>query len=313
MKPIRTRVGFTLVELLVVIAIIGILIALLLPAVQAAREAARRAQCATREKQLVLAMHNYHATHNVFPPGAFTHNEMPWNVFILPFIEQEALYEKFSFDAGTFNGGPNREGPNKNIHALNPIAAFFCPAAPHLHAMHPSSTLIDGRETYTSHFYGVAGPKVRTGMPNPEGYKCEIPDHQYGGFAQDGVLYLDSKVRMSDITDGTSNTLMLGEVALNGKSVYAPSMHHGGDGASWVRGVSFKGMSSAKNVTDGINVMPWDPSFYEFNDLPFSSMHPGGAQFGRCDGSVAFISEDAALSVYKATASRANGELEVIR
>ena len=305
----RLRHGFTLVELLVVIAIIGILIALLLPAVQAAREAARRAQCTNSLKQLVLAMHNYESTHRSLPPGALECNDLSWNVFILPFIEQQSLYEKFDFNYGNFHGGPNREGPNKSINALNPVNDFFCPSATNLFACHPSSTLVDGRKTYTSHYYGVAGPKI----PGSTEYECENPTHQYGGFAKDGVLYKDSKTRIGDITDGTSNTFILGEIAFTEENSYSKALVGGGDGANWVRGLAFEGMSSAKNVVDGINIMPFAVGWYQFNDMSFSSMHPGGAQFAKCDGSVNFVDEDINMGIYRATASRAKGELEVVK
>ena len=112
------RSGFTLVELLVVIAIIGILIALLLPAVQAAREAARRSQCANNLKQLALSLHNYSDTFKSFPPAGITTNQLSWHVFVLPFIEQTSLHDQFSFVQGTFRDSGKQE------HGLNRIAGF---------------------------------------------------------------------------------------------------------------------------------------------------------------------------------------------
>ncbi len=319
------RNGFTLVELLVVIAIIGILIALLLPAVQAAREAARRMQCANNLKQLALAMHNYEGTHGVLPPTAFEFtatlrgNELSWNCFILPFIEKMSIYEQFSFVPGQWNSGPKREGgPDadgkyKSLVALNPIEAFFCPSATNRIAAHGSSTLLNPeRKTYNSHYFGVAGPKIPPGLPNPHGYVYK-PGGSYGGYAQDGVLYNDSAVKFSEITDGLSNTFMLGEMAMHEDNSYGTTANwYGGDGANWVRGISFTGMSSSKNVVFGVNVMPSSAGFYDFNDLPFSSMHPGGAQFAKCDGSVSFVDEDMAMGVYWATCSRHRGEPEVV-
>ena len=126
----RNRSGFTLVELLVVIAIIGILIALLLPAVQAAREAARRSQCQNNLKQLGLGLHNYHDVKGHFPIGADSVSQLSWRVYLLPYIEQDALFEKFDLGPGNWNGGANKEGPNKLVHATNRIASFNCPSVP---------------------------------------------------------------------------------------------------------------------------------------------------------------------------------------
>ena len=320
------RNGFTLVELLVVIAIIGILIALLLPAVQAAREAARRLQCSNNLKQLVLALHNYEGTHGVLPPTSFVYdgkqlmgNELSWNCFILPFIEKMAIYEQLSFVPGQFHadpnrqGGPDADGKYKSLVAINPIEAFFCPSAQNRIAAHGSSTPQNPvRKTYNSHYFGVAGPKIPSGLPNQWGY--EYKSGNYGGYAQDGVLFNDSAVKFSDITDGLSNTFMLGEMAMHEDNVYGSTANwYGGDGANWVRGISFGGMASSKNVLFGVNVMPSAAGFYDFNDLPFSSMHPGGAQFAKCDGSVSFVDEDVAMGVYWATCSRHKGEPEVIK
>ena len=314
----RKRFAFTLVELLVVIAIIGILVALLLPAVQAAREAARRIQCINRLKQIGLALHNYHDALNVLPTGANVSNELSWNVFILPYMEQQALYERFAFGAGSYRGAPNFEGPAKQVNALNRLDDYLCPSAPQVLAYHNSSKLGDGRQTYTSHYFGVGGPKGTT--PGGGTYRhldnapcvpwnpCHPSDH--GGFALQGPLGRDSKVRIKHITDGTSKTLAVGEIAykIPGHEYGWPfsganAAKGGGDGANWVRGTNTPGISSCKNVLDGINVI--SPMF---NDLSFSSLHRGGAQFVKCDGSASFLSEDISLRVYKSAASRDGGE-----
>jgi len=220
--------------------------------------------------------------HKVFPPGAIVSNNLSWNVMILPFIEQQALYDLFDFNEGPFNGGPNQEGPNKSGHALNRIDAFLCPSATRVLATHPSSTLHNPtRKTYNTHYFGVGGPKGNDPQGNP--YPVQ-PAPNHGGFALGGVLYKNSKVRIADVLDGTSNTLVIGEIAWPKGGTYGAS-DGGGDGANWVRGIAFgttessvDGISSCKNVVDGINVLP-----ILFNDIPFSSKHPGGAQFAVCD------------------------------
>ena len=301
----KNKRGFTLVELLVVIAIIGILVGLLLPAVQAAREAARRMSCQNNLKQLGLALHNYHDTNRRFPIGADSINCLSWRVRLLPFIEQSNLYDRFSFNAGIWNGGPNREGPNKMIHALNKIPSFNCPSVPKDLASNGSSTLVDGRRTFTSDYHGVAGPKGTN--PSGTAYTVVTTPAGQGGFATQGILGRDSKIRMGDISDGTSNTLAIGEVSVklsNGTILES-------DGADWVRGMGLggtaNGMASCRNVQNAINT----PYNGIYNDISFGSQHTGGAQFVMGDGSVRFMTASIDLIIYKSTASRDGGEVQV--
>lgn len=296
----RFRRGFTLVELLVVIAIIGVLVALLLPAVQAARESARRMKCGNNLKQIGLALHLYHDNVATFPPGAIVANNLSWNVLVLPYLEQGALYERFSLAGGAFNGPPNQEGPDKNVHALNRLVSYLCPSSVvNVAATHPSSTLLDGRRTFTKHYYGIMGPKGPSG-----GYEFDPNPTGQGGFALQGILGRDSKIRLANVTDGASNTLLVGEIS-----------NPGGDGASWVRGIAFgttvaaaNGMCSSKNVNFGINVLLTSQSANQFNDISFSSYHTRAAQFVLADGAVRYVSDNINTSVYKAAASRDGGD-----
>ena len=196
--------GFTLIELLVVIAIIAILVALLLPAVQQAREAARRAECKNKLKQIGLAYHNYHETHKMFPGhpvacnGASSSGTSPdcwegWSglSMMLPFMDQGPLYKKAGF--GKYWGhGPNGDGPQNNrAVAETQIAAFWCPSD-------PASNNNDG-SAYGSTSYCASGGPMSTWN---SGRNCN------------GMFTLYWGRRMRDIVDGTSNTIMYSEVKL---------------------------------------------------------------------------------------------------
>jgi prepilin-type N-terminal cleavage/methylation domain-containing protein len=300
----KTRNAFTLIELLVVIAIIAILIGLLLPAVQKIREAAARMSCQNNLKQLGLALHNYHDVNNQFPVGAAADSGLSWRVHLLPFIEQDALYRRFDLGPGAWNGGPNREGPNKMVHALNRIPIYNCPSIPDILAANGSSTLVDGRRTYTSDYHGVAGPKGINPVTGAS-YLVQATPSGQGGFALQGVLGRDSKVRLSGLPDGTSNTLVVGEVSVRWNGNILAS-----DGADWVRGIGFSnGMAACRNVQNAINT----PYNGIYNDISFGSQHAGGgAQFVMGDGSVRFVQQSVNLDVYKSTASRDGGEPRIL-
>jgi len=125
----QSRAGLALVELLVVIAIVGTIVALLLPAVQAAREAARRLQCANNVKQLGLAILSYHSSHSSLPPGASSRSGLAWTASVLPQLEQQALSTRVNFGDGPYEGGADRRGPGKNELALNRLAVLMCPSS----------------------------------------------------------------------------------------------------------------------------------------------------------------------------------------
>jgi prepilin-type N-terminal cleavage/methylation domain-containing protein/prepilin-type processing-associated H-X9-DG protein len=285
------RRGFTLVELLVVIAIIGILIALLLPAVQAAREAARRMQCSNNLKQMGLGMHNYHDTHQKFPAGTNSGgNQLTWHVAILPFMEQGTLYNLFNLNASGWTAN--------NAAAMHTVPTYFC----------PSGTVLEsesGGETYnnqrlpTTHYYGIMGPQGAT--PFGGNYQFDADPAGHGGYAKQGVLGLFDKVgqrAFRDITDGTSNTLLLGEVSWNDAKCYR----------AWHRGTTGATGGGVKNVKYAINTVPYNGS-NNWNDTSFGSNHPGGAMFLLCDGSVRFVTENIDMAIYKGAASRDGGEV----
>ena len=206
------RRGFTLVELLVVIAIIGVLVALLLPAVQAAREASRRARCQNNMRQLGIALQNYHDTFRRFPPAGTNSNETSWTAHILPFIERKDLYDLFNFSAGGYTSGTNQAG--RNAVALNRVDAFLCPSSPVTKqlqgAPHFENTgeIINGEMPYTAHYYGIQGP---TGANLAGGTYGINTAGSHGGQATQGIFQCDGNIRMAEVTDGTSTTFLLGE------------------------------------------------------------------------------------------------------
>lgn len=298
----KHRKGFTLVELLVVIAIIGVLVALLLPAIQAARESARRTQCANNLKQLALACLNYESANKTFPVGgASKGNMLSFHAYILPYIEETALYDQIDFKLTNGWG----QTVNHKV-AMSPVNMYFCPS--NIHGVYDgvpdvqkslfASSSYQGQQAYTQHYTGVAGAKGAH-PTSPNNYDWEPDDSRcgssYDGISVNGVLYRDSKVKSQDITDGLSHTLLIGE------QQYGVS--------AWIAGISSApnwpcNMTCCKNVAFGINFDQWGA---QWNDQSFGSLHPGGAQFGSVDGSIHYLSDDADILVYKSMASR-NGE-----
>jgi prepilin-type N-terminal cleavage/methylation domain-containing protein len=179
---LRRRSAFTLIELLVVIAIIAILIGLLLPAVQKVREAAARMQCSNNIKQLALALHNYHDAMGAFPPGR-DGRSISTHAYLLPYIEQDNVYRLVDFTVSHSNAA------NATARAT-PVKTFLCPSDPY-------NTLPAGQ---AGNNYRVnQGSNILWGLPATSGANSTMP-------APNGPLFLTSKVKMTDITDGTSNT-----------------------------------------------------------------------------------------------------------
>jgi prepilin-type N-terminal cleavage/methylation domain-containing protein/prepilin-type processing-associated H-X9-DG protein len=272
------RPAFTLVELLVVIAIIGLLIALLLPAVQAAREAARRAQCASNLKQLGLAMHNYHAAMNRFPPGFMLITQdtttgkdkvvggWAWGVFLMPFIEQSPLRDKLSPTMYTLEGVIADSALLPMLQTDLPV--FRCPSSP-----------IGPLRTYQ----GTGTPEVASAN-----YTCcrGFFNFSYKNFPgeptpNNGVFYGESGTRIQDVRDGTSNTIALGERTAFGDNLKDTN---NGTWPSWC-GPGGGGMMNtvSSSVSYKLN--------HQTNTAAFSSHHPGGAMFCFVDGSVHFIAD----------------------
>ena len=196
------RHGFTLVELLVVIAIIGILVALLLPAVQAAREAARRMQCSNNLHQLGIALHNYLDTHReTFPMNRTGRTAQNWSALsmISPYVEQANLYDRLDFSGYPYTvtigtGVTYDAGPNQAV-AKIVVPVFLCPSD-------PGGVISPDGLAPTNYLFNVGSGLVNNGS---------ISVNTTTGQGPDGIAYQASSVRLADLTDGTSNTVAIGE------------------------------------------------------------------------------------------------------
>ena len=297
--------GFTLIELLVVIAIIAILIALLLPAVQQAREAARRSTCKNSLKQLGLGLHNYHDRYRMFPPGGMSGgNQLTWCAMILPDIDQAPLFKQFNFSTQTYT--------SFNALGLTRIPVFLCPSAIGTNEYTTNTAEYSGgNQTYTTHYYGVMGPIGTYTINGTTSTYPLDPNNSsltgQGGYAAGGLLYRNSNTGIRDITDGTSNTFLLGEMS------YAKDAQGNTNTAFriWTRGAQGNAMGSCKNIQYRINQQAYQNG-NNFNSVSFGSNHTGGCQFLMGDGSVRFVSENVNFNVYQATASRNGGEVQTI-
>jgi prepilin-type N-terminal cleavage/methylation domain-containing protein/prepilin-type processing-associated H-X9-DG protein len=306
----RHRFGFTLIELLVVIAIIAILIGLLLPAVQKVREAAARAKCSNNLKQIGLALHSYHDVNGTFPKAAPLGGttSLGWNSFILPFIEQDAIWKLMNPSIGAYASGVNRnQGANR-------INVYLCPSYDQERSGSTIDNTAGSQLAFTTHYVGNMGPKgtnPRTGTA----YQVNGPASSQGGLACEGILpyhpALSSAtpnptggVTMTGITDGTSNTLMVFEVAWRGLEISPNSLR------AWPRGCAWNNdCTSMKNVTNAMRTVRYNGGG-DYNDISMGSNHTGGCNVSFGDGSVRFLRESIDLNtVLKPLASRAGGEI----
>lgn len=293
--------GFTLVELLVVIAIIGILIALLLPAVQAAREAARRSQCNNNLKQIGLALQNYHDSHKSFPPGwvrsrlnastyqgvANNGNDYPhwgWQALILPYMEQQALFDLLNVGNLTMMDVVSPLGTAQQIAAIQtPISNLRCPSDTGPETNPENYRQWNGNDAEQAATSNYVGANSSWGIINGAGNNDRA-----------GLFVQDRAFKFRDITDGSSNTIAVGERRWKFKR---PSGSNYTAGAAIVFGIPRRndpsgairlggqvGCARAKlNFNSDTN-----PGRSRFG---FSSVHPGGAIFVFADGSCHFVSE----------------------
>ncbi len=291
--------GFTLIELLVVIAIIAILIALLLPAVQQAREAARRSTCKNNLKQLGLALHNYHDTHRVFPfasnyQAPVAQKSHTWVEFILPFIDQAPLYNKIIFTINNYTGDATTF--NRQLFEDKAFPALQCPSNPFA----DSKTTVTGGNfsgfTVKTQglYYVLCGGSSRPGTTQPMSdcaatgnlTWCNTGNnnswtnaYSFGSSQHAGIFALrgSTSIRMRDVTDGTSNTFLIGERR-------AELCNFGG---AWSE--NFPGAFTGQKPNSP--TMTTDPANFGTN-CGFASVHTGGLHMCLADGSVRFISEN---------------------
>lgn len=276
----RGKRGFTLVELLVVIAIIGVLIALLLPAVQQAREAARRMSCNNNLKNLVLGLHNHHDVYGAFPAGAdhtgTGDREMwGWGARILPFIEQTSLYDQLRVPDQFLK--VTLDDTTLRTLTQTKLDIFICPSDPGGHLM-DGGQMNGGRGR---HFNGLSSVdnNFRVAKSNYVAV-CGMFDVDHR--RNNGVMFRGSETRMADLTDGTSNTFLLGE--RNRRCAQG----------AWVgnRNVTGGGPQGCDYTLGRVTLVLNDPSNASHRCTEgFASEHPGGGLFAYADGSIHFIAD----------------------
>jgi prepilin-type N-terminal cleavage/methylation domain-containing protein/prepilin-type processing-associated H-X9-DG protein len=299
--PKLRRRAFTLVELLVVVAIIAILMALLVPAVQKVRAAATLTQCQNNIRQMAIAMHSYHSEKRTFPggmPAGLTGNLLSFHVYLLPYIGQLQAYQKF--DLAVSYGYPQ----NTPMWAVQ-IITYQCPGSSQIQNEYPPETYVNpvtgvSTQGYTTHYYGVAGP---IGTNPQSGIAYTFLSTNQGNEATQGVVGLGYSTRIKDIIDGTSNTLMLGEISWLNANIYR----------TWTRGTfgetgdPDRDSTCCRNVANSFSSTPYNQA-NNANNVSFGSIHAGGsANFAFADGSVKYINGDVSMSTLLGLASR-NGE-----
>jgi prepilin-type N-terminal cleavage/methylation domain-containing protein/prepilin-type processing-associated H-X9-DG protein len=307
---IRTRTGFTLIELLVVIAIIAILIGLLLPAVQKVREAASRMSCSNNLKQIGLALHNYHGRYERFPAG-YTSNAMlsdgtgpgwGWAAYLLPDLEQDNVYRQIDFAL------PLTHSVNAAAIAAN-IKFLRCPSDPRQEPIRPADFVNAGGLT------GDLGRSNYVGCYGNTPFLGESPavltmPLSIDGINGRGLFQRNSRTRISDITDGTSNTFAVGE-----KSAAATMASWAGvlPNATWQSQndeAAYGGIPSnlPAAMVLGHACRQHPPSASAGVAEDFSGMHPAGVNFLFLDGSVRSVTKSVNMQVYPFTATIADGK-----
>ena len=321
MRKLRSKCfGFTLIELLVVIAIIAVLIALLLPAVQQAREAARRTQCKNNLKQLGLAIYNYESTYGVFPIGnlfatSTQTSGWSWETYILPYIDQANGYNTLNFAypgrCAAWTSQVQGANPSTAYIWQSPITGLQCPSDPNSGKQFSGSTgtgsyaFPDGKMG-TSNYLGVCG-KTKDWGGGYSGFNAFLwPAQAIDTSGYEGTFYNNSKTKVGDFLDGTSNTAIVGE---RGQSVNLdfgwplcgrgyPPLYSGRADQILEMNTFQQGLAKDPGNPDP------GPSIYFY-----WSWHTGGAQFLFGDGTVRMLSYNISNATYQALGTRSGAEV----
>lgn len=315
----RSRSAFTLIELLVVIAIIAILVSLLLPAVQAARESARRTQCKNNLKQIGLALHNYESTHGTFPPGFISTVTGPWSgvgndpipeigpgwsvfAMILPQLEQTALHSQIDFNL------PITHPVNQLARSTN-VTAFRCPSDTWTSPVTVWPPTMGINDLGANSYVGCLGGADPSGNGPTGSYLARYEEQPFNG-----MFHRNVAVRIRDITDGTSNTIGMGERA----SMFSPSGWAGvvpeGQTVFSQRIADQRGQAVGETVRPAItmttvHVRSGGPNSPTGSPGGFWGPHPGGAHFMLMDGSTRAITSNVDIRIFRALAGRNEGEV----
>lgn len=304
------RNGFTVVELLVVLAIIAVLVALLVPAAQQAREAARRVTCQNNLKNLGLAMHNYHDVALVFPFG-FDEHETFWSAMLLPQLEQASLYQLLVWSESG-NGNWNHDYSTNETACAVVLPVFRCPSMPG--PVQQDDEGIPNRAPVS--YRAVAGGNAVSDDLStiPPGYPMVALEMQAG---LDGLFFGCSSKRFRSVTDGTSNTLMIGESATDiQNTIDGQRLDYWAFGGPQIG--SWKCINGETGGTEyseaiGSTFGPLNTGGVEsirvVAEVSFGSHHPSGATFTLADGSVRFISDSIDQGILRGLGSISGGEV----
>ena len=320
----RSARAFTLVELLVVIAIIGVLVALLLPAVQAAREAARRMSCSNNLKQIGLAMHGYHDVHKQLPFGSPGNKPVTpnyssagtWGAFILPYLEEQALYNLFQFSK------PMSDSANA-VAVQTVVSSYTCPsdasADDAVLGQRAGGAQYDNPDRALGAWYvGSMGPlsmdscvyctDSTPSVTNPCCQGTNFGSCDGGGLLANNPPGVFSRYRRSikfaEVRDGLSKTWMVGETLprqCSWNSAFAPNFS---TTSTNIPLNTFASDSPLDPITPSSS-----PDYHYAHSCGFKSRHPGGTQFVLCDGSVHFVDELIDFLLFNQLGTRAGGEI----